>query len=60
VHGGLAVVGPVGDVLEERVDLLAGDIADVVDRRLAEDEPTILPLIRAGPPLLPGLIAASI
>ncbi len=40
VHGGLAVVSPVGDVLEEQVDLLAGDdVADVVGLgELAEDE----------------------
>ena len=41
VDGRLAVVGPVGDVLEEEVDLLAGDdVADVVGLgELAEDEP---------------------
>ena len=40
VHGGLAVVSPVGDILEEQVDLLAGDdVADVVGLgELAEDE----------------------
>ena len=40
VHGGLAVVRPVGDVLEEQVDLLAGDdVADVVGLgELAEDQ----------------------
>ena len=40
VHGGLAVVLAVGDVLEEEVDLLAGDdVADVVGLgQLAEDQ----------------------
>ncbi len=50
MHGGLAVVMAVGDVLEEQVDLLAGDdIADVVGlRELAEDHADHLAIDQRG------------
>ncbi len=61
MQGGLAFVLTVGDVFEKKLDLLGrNDVADDVGLgQLAEDQADILPSTWAGPPLLPGLMAAS-
>ena len=50
VHGRLAVVFAVSDVLEEKLDLLAGDdVADIVGlSELAEDKPDHLAVNQGG------------